>query len=233
MYQSSIYMFARRLVRKTKMLPWMVKVWRKLFRLSYESSFNNFIINNIRSHDVFWDVGANNGHYIEEIKPYISNLGKIIGFEPSPTSLKILNCRFKDDRNIVIVNKALSDSTGDLQFYYEPNAISSVEDSLQFHPEKESCTVMQVTAESFVAENMTNFPNCIKIDVEGFEDKVIAGLGSLLNDSRLRCLFIEMHFSKLDALNKRDSVNFIFKTLKKKGFSLKWTDPSHLCAVRK
>jgi len=215
------------------MLPLLVKIWRKLFRLSYESSFNNFIICNIRSNDVFWDVGSNDGHYIEEIKPYISNCGKILGFEPSPTSLKILTSRFKYHENIVIVNMALSDSIGELRFYYDPNAISSVEDSLQFHPEKESCTVMQVTAESFVAENVTNFPNCIKIDVEGFEDKVIAGLGSLLDDSRLRCLFIEMHFSKMDALNKRDSVKFIYKTLQKKGFDLKWTDPSHLCAVRK
>lgn len=232
MYQSRLYLFLRRIVRKTTLLPLLVHFYRTIFRLPYEASFNNFVNSNIRSTDVFWDVGANDGHYIDEMRSKISYPGKIVAFEPSPTSFQRLSDRFQNHSDIVIVNKALSDKLGKLNFFYDPNSNSSVEDLFAYHPDKKSCLVEQITSDAFVDANPSLFPNCIKIDVEGFEKQVVNGLGYMLNDVRLRCLFIEMHFSKLDSLGEKDGVQFIHKILNEKGFKLTWTDPSHLCAVR-
>lgn len=232
MYHNQLFQLIRRFLRMTGTLPIVVRVWRRVTRSDYERSFNMFILENICENDIFWDVGANDGHYIDEIKSHAFFRGRLVAFEPSPTSFKRLSERFYKFADVTIINKALSDEVGHLDFYFDPNFETSVEDSLAYHPGKDVCNVELITAEEFVLSNTQLFPNCIKIDVEGFEKKVVKGLGVLLDDRRLRCLFIEMHFLKMDMLGEREGSRYIFDTLKNKGFKLTWTDPSHLCAVR-
>ncbi|WP_291716231.1 FkbM family methyltransferase [Limnobacter sp. CACIAM 66H1] len=232
MYQSKLYIYLRRLARKTGLLPSVVSGWRKLFAVKYEQSFNQFMQRNINPDDVIWDVGANQGQYVEEILVNLSNKGKVVTFEPAPTSAAVLYKKFINKKNVTIINAALSDKNGEMTFYFDPAGSSSVEDSSAYHPDKDSCVVRQFTGASFAHEEKELFPNCIKIDVEGFEVAVIEGLKTILSDRRLRCLFIEVHFRKLDSLGYKTGASQIFDILKSSGFKTTWTDPSHLCAVR-
>lgn len=43
-------------------------------------------------------------------------------------------------------------------------------------------------------------PNAIKIDVDGIEDLIVAGIGDLLDDRRLRSILVEINNDKADAL---------------------------------
>src|SRR5437588_203516 len=61
------------------------------------------------------------------------------------------------------------------------------------------CRMVEVrSAESFVAEHTSVFPNVIKVEVErGHEGAVLDGMRSLLRDRRLRCAVFEVHFGIL------------------------------------
>ena len=83
-----------------------------------------------------------------------------------------------------------------------------------------------------VASEPELFPNVIKIDVEGHEGAVMDGMYSLLPDRRLRCIGIEVHFGLLDERGESAKPKQMEHTLLQHGFRVRWTDPSHLLAVR-
>jgi hypothetical protein len=88
------------------------------------------------------------------------------------------------------------------------------------------------SAASIVADEPELFPNLIKIDVEGHEGAVMDGMDGLLADRRLRCIGIEVHFGLLDERGEGGRPKSIEQTLIQHGFKVRWTDRSHLLAVR-
>ena len=74
------------------------------------------------------------------------------------------------------------------------------------------CRMVEVrSAESFVADHPSLFPNVIKVDVEGHEGAVLDGMRGLLRDRRPREIQQEMEAQSLRVL---------------------WTDMSHIIGVR-
>ena len=72
----------------------------------------------------------------------------------------------------------------------------------------------------------------MKIDVEGFEYEVIAGLGDVIREPSLRALGIEVHFGILKERGDEKAPARIERYLKDAGFDVSWADPSHILAVR-
>lgn len=75
-------------------------------------------------------------------------------------------------------------------------------------------------------------PSVLKIDVEGFEEDVVAGLAQTLADARCRAVFLEIHFAILEARGEKLAPGRIVETLRGSGFETRWTDGSHLAAIR-
>jgi len=75
-------------------------------------------------------------------------------------------------------------------------------------------------------------PNVIKIDTEGAELDVLNGLKVALSAPELRCLCIEVHFGILTDRGVVNAPKQIETLLVAGGFSLRWTDLSHIVAVR-
>jgi FkbM family methyltransferase len=88
------------------------------------------------------------------------------------------------------------------------------------------------SAASVVEENPDLFPNLVKIDVEGHEGAVMDGMLPLLPDKRLHCIGIEVHFGLLDSRGEGHRPKQMEQVLKAHGFQVRWTDPSHLLAIR-
>ena len=93
-------------------------------------------------------------------------------------------------------------------------------------------TVVVRTGDAFVAEHPHLRPNKIKIDVEGFEYEVLAGLRDQLDHPALDTLFIEVHFGVLAARGLAGTPTRIAQTCRNHGFAVRWPDASHLCAHR-
>jgi hypothetical protein len=75
-------------------------------------------------------------------------------------------------------------------------------------------------------------PNGIKIDVEGFEEEVLAGMEGLLAEPELRAVFVEVHFQKLEERGRAEAPLRIEKLLRSKGLRPRWVDASHIVAKR-
>ena len=85
---------------------------------------------------------------------------------------------------------------------------------------------------SVISEGIAKAPNAIKIDVEGFECEVLEGLDEHLKQSILRIIGIEVHFGLLKARGLSQAPKQIEELLIERGFNVKWTDASHIVAVR-
>ena len=96
----------------------------------------------------------------------------------------------------------------------------------------DSVDVQLRTGESLVTQGEVPPPNALKIDVEGFEKEVLEGLGSTLSSPEVHLIGIEVHFGLLKERGLTHAPREIEAMLKQHGFSLRWTDSSHLLAQR-
>jgi FkbM family methyltransferase len=154
--------------------------------------------------EVLVDVGANVGMY--SIWAAATKRARVFAFEPESQNYALLN------RNIVLNDlqdriKAyclgLSDHQGltDLfMFDMRPGGSNhSVSEALDFEhaPMKfsyrQGCLVEKL--DSLVSSQAIPVPNHMKIDVDGFEPKVLAGAANVLKQTTLRSLLIEINLN--------------------------------------
>ena len=159
---------------------------------SSEIRLAKFLINFLNNNDIFIDVGAHYGYFSLLASKLVGKSGKVIAFEASPTTYKILQKNESNFENIIVYNLAVSDEEKQLTFYEFPNLYSEY-NSLDIDQFKDKYWFSEYTPKSvriksiliadFIEEKKIN-PNIIKIDVEGAEFRVINGLRKyLINNS--------------------------------------------------
>lgn len=139
----------------------------------------------IRSGDWVIDIGANVGHYTKRFSELVGAQGRVIAFEPVPTTFALLaaNAQLFAHANVTLINTAVSDkidvvgvsvprfSTG-LSNYYQAN-ISPTADS--------TLTVLTLSLDVLCLGKRVAL---IKIDTEGHEFFVLKGMQRLLAQHR-------------------------------------------------
>jgi glycosyltransferase involved in cell wall biosynthesis/ribosomal protein L33 len=179
-----------------------------------EKEFPTLNLNNLGN---ILDLGANNGIFIEKML----RLGaqKIHGFEPSPNALSNLNHRYGSNDKVTIVNKAVSDNSGKLTFYYHPdNSTISAFDKNHITPhlpENEilNCEVETIKLDEYCASQNINIIDLIKIDVEGAEYMILQSLNKDFY-SKVKNLLVEIHE------NTNDKVKNLISHLRSCGFEI-------------
>lgn len=227
--------------------PWVVRlrgITRQLglnrwiaMRLSgggYEDRFGPALQAEVRPGETVWDLGANLGLYTQAFASAVGKNGKVVAFEPTPGCFAALLDRFTGDLRIQIMNVAVGASDGELHMSLDENPLAPTHHIVAGAASEQGRTlaVPVRSAESVVAEQPACFPNLIKIDVEGHEGAVMDGMQALLPDSRLRCIGIEVHFGLLEARGEGHRPKQLEQTLTEHGFKVRWTDPSHMLALR-
>jgi FkbM family methyltransferase len=199
----------------------------------YEVRYSAAIARCIRKGDIIWDVGANVGHYSLSFSDQVGRSGRVFAFEPSPRNLACLHQRTIATRNVVVLPLALSDTSGRMCFTEESDGTTShISSNPSLSDTNETITVNVRTGDEIILGGQAAFPNIIKVDVEGHELEVVLGLSAALRDPRLRCVFVEVHFSILQERRMNAAPRQIEQTLIAEGFRIAWTDPSHMQAVR-
>lgn len=172
--------------------------------------------------DVFWDVGANVGVFslLAAKKGH-----RVIAFEPAAVNYFVLARNVEInvfDERITFLNIALSDVSR-LDILHMPDtAIGGAQHTFaaldtQENPKrgfKQACIGYSI--DDFLKTYGLPFPNHIKIDVDGIEDRIVSGAKATLRDPRLRSVLVEVNSDAAQAL--------IYRELGEAG--LEWVKPA-------
>lgn len=145
-----------------------------------------FVLNLLRPKDHFIDIGANVGSY--SILASGHSGAYSISVEPLPATFARLqtNVRFNNlDELVTLHNSGIGDSESTLKFTSTldvSNHVVTDED-----PTKNAIEVPVVRLDTLLSGIE---PLCIKIDVEGFEKKVLAGGTAVLQSKSLRAVLM-------------------------------------------
>ena len=142
------------------------------------------------------DVGANTGQHGD----YLRRLGYdgwIYSYEPVPAAFAQLQARARPDPKWKVFQLAVSDQPGVVEMHVAGNSVSSsVRRMTRLHEESapESKTVASVSVEcttlDAILATIADQPIMVKIDTQGFEDRVFAGGQRMLR--KVHLLEIEM-----------------------------------------
>jgi len=157
-------------------------------------------INEMPKGDCLWDIGANVGAF----SLYACLRGiNVISFEPLHSNYNILckNVEINNFSNKMLAFKvALSDETK-LDIFYINNVWDGASGNtfgeasgiigLPFH-EYSTQPTLGYTIYDFINTFNVAFPNFIKIDVDGIENKILKGGIEILKDERLKSMLVEI-----------------------------------------
>ena len=226
--------FARSCARRLGLISALVQIrsWIPGQRRSYEAGFDAELRRAIRPGDCVWDVGANLGLYTERFADQAGPTGIVHAFEPAPSCFAALQARTKNLPNVVRHELALGRAEASLPMQLAADPLGATH-SLAAPPTGGETKLVRVTSgDLFRRTEQIRVPNVIKIDVDGFEEDVLLGLETTLADATCRAILCEVHFGIFEKRNDRYAPARIERLLRKHGFSLKWTDASHVAATR-
>ena len=203
----------------------------------YEEKFHEAILDALRVGDVVWDVGANDGFYARIFGEKTGAAGRVFAFEPTPESHTKLTSQTESYPWVQNELMALGDFDGTSALVvtesHRRNHLQqiSVETTGGNGVPVKSVPVKVSRGDSYWTTSGIT-PDLIKIDVEGFEEEVLAGMNGLLAAQDLRAVFVEVHFRVLEERGRADAPIRIEKLLRSKGLHPKWVDESHIAATR-
>lgn len=143
--------------------------------------------------DTFVDVGANVGWYTAVASRAVGDRGRVIAFEPAPTSFRYLSRTVKanDCRNVTLEPKALSDRPGTLTLHIgETN--KGHNSILATAPGMERVSVPAVTLDDYF-RSAPGRVDLIKIDTEGAEGLILGGMDETFRKNPGMSILMEYH----------------------------------------
>ncbi len=217
--------FAARLPNRWQSELKRIHFGRQIRKGTFDTSEPEYkILHQFISHgDWVIDIGANVGHYTNRFSELVGAQGRVIAFEPVPTTFSLLaaNTQLFAHPNVTLINAAVSDKldvvgmslpklpTG-LTNYYEAHLSSAADSAL---------SVITLSLDSLCINQRIAL---VKIDAEGHESFVLAGMRRLL-ETHHPVLIVETgsdkiidHLSTFGYVSEKlhNSPNILFKPSK-------------------
>ncbi len=153
------------------------------------------------------DVGANYGMMTEVMAACTRSKGSVVAFEAHPLNVHLLQRRMKlagFQEQVIIENKAVSDGSVKTLVLYagrrrSPNEWNVVGHDVGGNPTRPVMEIPAVSLDDYFGEAPLQL---VKIDVEGAEVGVIAGMQAILARQRPVCL---VEFHSAEAWNSRQA----------------------------
>ena len=126
-----------------------------------------------------WDIGTNRGVHAAFMRRHCDRL---YGFEPNPAEFHRASDLLATDDRVTILNLGLSDREGQLSFLIDE--VDSGGSTFAILEHEANFLAHVRTGDSLAAELRISDVDFIKIDVEGYEKNVLAGLSGTIAANR-------------------------------------------------
>ena len=135
----------------------------------------------LRPGDWVLDIGANVGHYTKRFSELVGAQGRVIAFEPTPTTFSLLasNSQHFAHPNVTLINAAVSDRA-DLVCLAIPQFDSGLVNYYEAHLAPARPGTLAVMTLAIDSLQINHRIALIKIDAEDHEAAVLAGMKNLL-----------------------------------------------------
>lgn len=193
---------------RQKIIAQMIRILRNSYNKEIVEIRNPFrdmrvLLSGVRVNSVC-DIGAHQGYISLKLAEMFPS-SKIYSFEPYSHSFEILRKKTEINSNIVPINCALSSSNGEMNLYINAqdstNSLSPTGEMGKKYQSWQTETlstenVRVFTLNSWGKQNSVTKIEVLKLDVQGFELKVLQGAEEYLK-STLRLLYTEVEFVKI------------------------------------
>lgn len=175
--------------------------------------FNNLLKKKISPNPIIFDVGGNSGQSIEKFKQIFKN-PIIHSFEPIESEFKKMKEKFGNDEKIYLNNFALGEKDELKEFYITAKSSNSsfnkikkntnwlkkrkkeyLENSEDFVTKKENVKI--TTIDNYCLDKKIDRIDLIKIDTQGYEDKVLQGCKISFEKEKVRAVITEIMFDNV------------------------------------
>lgn len=176
-------------------------------------NFDDLLKKKISKNPVIIDVGGNKGQSIEKYIKIFSN-PTIHSFEPVKSEFNFMHEKFKNNRKIFLNNFALGDKTCKQKFNITAitgnssfNGISPGTKWLKARSKQTGTTsktyiktIQKVNIkklDDYVEINNIDKIDLVKIDTQGYEDKVLKGSQKILKSNKVKIILTEIMFDNV------------------------------------
>lgn len=158
----------------------------------YEPAETALLARSVRAGDVVLDIGANIGYFTLQLARHAGPQGRVVAFEPEPENVALLrrNVELNGYRTVEVVGAAVGDGPGTVTLHV---AAENRGDHRLFGEAdgRPTLEVPMVSIDAYLAEHGIERVDVVKIDVQGAEGLVFAGMRRLLAERPPRLLLVE------------------------------------------
>jgi FkbM family methyltransferase len=163
------------------------------------------------------DIGGNVGLISRICAKQVGKSGHVWVFEPDPITRSFLDYNVKKCANVCVSPIAISDENATANLNIHPGS-GTANSLVAFEAASHAIEVECMTLDTFLDQHPQISPDCIKIDVEGAELKVLAGMKETIK--RFPSLFIIIEFCPQNLANGSYTSADYYNMLKSLGFSV-------------
>ena len=185
---------------------------KKIDKDNINIDFEDLLKKKIKKNPLIFDVGANRGQSIETYKKIFEN-PIIHSFEPIKSEFKIMAERYKNEENVFLNNCALGSQIEQKELNITVNTKNSSfnrtidsdwlkKRSKEFNVKpadyitsKQKVNV--ITLDHYCEKNKIDNIDLLKIDTQGYEDKVLQGSLNNLRNNNIKAIITEITFSDI------------------------------------
>ncbi|WP_213946474.1 FkbM family methyltransferase [Litoribacter ruber] len=187
------------------------------------------ILRKVNQFSLVIDCGANVGD-ISAL--FLKKEASVIAFEPDPIAYKMLQTRFKDEKNMQLINKAVDHQNSVAKLYFHMhqqesgNSAFTVSSSIIGDKKninlQDSIEIETVDLDSFIS-NLDQPVDILKMDVEGAEIEILHKLIQNETYKKIGILLVETHETKIPGhIDKVAELKATIRRLKIDNIKLNW-----------
>ena len=174
-------------------------IQRMMFLGIYEPIQTEWFKQCLGANDTVIDVGASFGYYTTLAAQLVGPRGRVFAFEPSPIASCTIEAAIKESRleNVTLTKAAVGKAAGNVSLYLPTTQHLHSPSILQNDPAFVPVQVPVIALDDFEPLNGAQI-KLVKIDVEGYEPDVLAGMERLVRARRIENIICEFNSGWLE-----------------------------------